>query len=280
MKIAWVTDSTVYLEDRLKDHPDIYIVPLLILFNEVEYKDGKDITLEEFFEKLESSPQLPTSSQPAVGTFVELYERLKQDYDAIISVHLSSKLSGTYSSSIQGAQMVDKEISVIDSKILSLPMGEIISHGLELQDQGKTYGEIVEELTNLSEKHKTYVTVGSLEQLHRGGRMNAAQFLIGSALKIKPILAVNNGEIETVEKVRTEKKAHQRMVDLFVEAKAKDPSISKLSLIYGRTPDVASEWKEKLHAEFPDLRIELCPLGSVIGVHAGANTFGISWFNK
>jgi DegV family protein with EDD domain len=279
MKIAWVTDSTVYLGEHLKNHPDIYIVPLLIMFNEKEYLDGKDLTVEEFFAKLESASQLPTSSQPAIGTFAELYESLKDKYDAIISVHLSSKLSGTYSSSLQGAQLVDSQITVIDSKILSLPMGEIISRGIELQQEGKEYAYIVGELTQLADQHNTYVTIGSLEQLHRGGRMNAAQFLIGSALKIKPILAVNDGELVTVEKVRTEKKAHQRMVDMFVKAKTENPSISKLSLIYGKTPDVANEWKQKLQVEYPDLQITLCPLGSVIGVHAGANTFGISWFN-
>jgi DegV family protein with EDD domain len=279
MKIAWVTDSTVYLDDHLKDHPDIYIVPLLIMFNDKEYLDGKDLTLEEFFEKLESSPQLPTSSQPAVGVFAELYESIKDKYDAIISVHLSSKLSGTYSSSLQGSQMVDAQISVIDSKILSLPMGKLIARGIQLQQEGTEYNTIVEELTKLANHHETYVTIGSLEQLHRGGRMNAAQFLIGSALKIKPILYVNDGELETAEKVRTEKKAHQRMIDIFIKAKAEDPSISSISLIYGRTPDVANEWKERLQADYPDLQIQLCPLGPVIGVHAGANTFGISWYH-
>ncbi|WP_246941891.1 DegV family protein [Bacillus pinisoli] len=279
MKIAWVTDSTVHLDEELKGHPDVYIVPLLILFDKKEYKDGIDFTVDEFFDMLAQSPQLPTSSQPSVGTFAETYESLKDQYDAIISVHLSSKLSGTYSSSFQAAQLVDAQISVIDSKILSLPMGKLISRGMELQNQGVEYGEIVEELTRLADQHETYVTVGSLEQLHRGGRMNAAQFLIGSALKIKPILAVIDGKLESVEKVRTERKAHQKMIDLFVKAKTENPSISSISLFYGRTPDLASEWREKLQADYPDLRIQLCPLGAVIGVHAGANTFGISWYN-
>jgi DegV family protein with EDD domain len=278
MKIAWVTDSTVSLDDQLVGHPDIYSVPMLIMFNGEEFRDGIDLTLEEFFQKLEQSPQLPTSSQPSVGTFLELYESLAVDYDAIISVHLSSKLSGTYSSSLQASKMIDFPIEVIDSKILSLPMGKIIEHGLELQQLGKNINEIAEDLTKLADHHETYVMIGSLEQLHRGGRMNSAQFLIGSALKIKPILVVNDGALETFEKVRTEKKAEKRMLEIFMKALSENPSIRELILIYGRYPEVANEWKQRIQELYPSLTINTCPLGPVVGVHAGANTIGISWY--
>jgi DegV family protein with EDD domain len=278
MKIAWVTDSTVSLDDKLVGHPDIYSVPMLIIFNGEEYRDGIDLTLEEFFQKLEHSPKLPTSSQPSVGTFLELYQSLAVDYDAIISIHLSSKLSGTYSSSLQASKMIDFPIEVIDSKILSLPMGKIIEHGLKLQQVGKNIKEIAEELTNLADQHETYVMIGSLEQLHRGGRMNSAQFLIGSALKIKPILVVKDGALETFEKVRTEKKAEQRMLEIFMKALSENPAIQELTLIYGRYPEVANVWKQNVQELYPSLTINTCPLGPVVGVHAGANTIGISWY--
>jgi DegV family protein with EDD domain len=280
MKIAWVTDSTVYLDEVLVQHPDVYCVPMLIMFNGEEYRDGIDLSLDEFFDKLESSPKLPTSSQPAVGTFVELYESLKSDYDAVISIHVSSKLSGTYSTSTQAAKMVDFPIEVIDSKILSLPMGKMIQQGMSLQQSGSTLNEIVSALNSIADKHETYVLIGSLEQLHKGGRMNGAQFLIGSALKIKPILKLNDGKLDTYVKVRTEKKAEHRMIEIFTNALNDNPTIQELTFLYGRYSGVADAWKEKLQVQYPNLTINTCPLGPVIGVHAGANTLGISWISE
>ncbi|MFZ3590895.1 DegV family protein [Bacillus sp. DJP31] len=278
MKIAWVTDSTVNLDEKYRNHPDIYSVPMLIMFNGEEFRDGIDLEPDEFFQKLEASSKLPTSSQPAVGTFVELYESLKTNYDAIIAVHVSSKLSGTYSTSVQAANMVDFPIEVIDSRVISLPMGKIIQRGLELQHEDKSFDDIVKDLTILANQHETYVLIGSLEQLHRGGRMNGAQYLIGSALKIKPILALNDGELKISEKVRTEKKAEQRMIDIFTTALSNHPTIKELTLIYGRYPEVADAWKQKIQELYPNLTISTCPLGAVVCVHAGANTIGISWY--
>jgi DegV family protein with EDD domain len=280
MKIAWVTDSTVNLDESIAQHPDVYSVPLLIMFDGEEFRDGIDLSVEEFFSKLESSPKLPTSSQPAVGTFVELYESLKDKYDAVISIHLSSKLSGTFATSVQAANMVDIPIEVIDSKMLSLPMGNMIQHGMNLEQSGSTLNEIVNALKLMADKHETYVMIGSLEQLHKGGRMNGAQFLIGSALKIKPILKLEDGKLDTYEKVRTEKKAEQRMIEIFTNALNNNPSIKELTLLYGRYSDVADRWKAKLQEQYPDLVIHICPLGPVIGVHAGANTIGISWLKE
>lgn len=280
MKIAWVTDSTVNLDELVRNHPDIYSVPMVIMFDNEEYRDGIDLSLEEFFVKLESAPKLPTSSQPAVGAFVELYESLTDRYDAIISVHLSSKLSGTYATSVQAAKMVDFPIHIIDSKLLSLPMGKMIERGIELLKEGSSIEEIVSALNFLADQHETYVMIGSLEQLHKGGRMTGAQFLIGSALKIKPILALVDGALETFEKVRTEKKAEQRMFEIFKEAIQKNPDINELILLYGRYPDVANDWKQILSEQYPNVQIHTCPLGPVIGVHAGAKTLGISWLKK
>ncbi|KAA0550147.1 DegV family protein [Bacillus sp. BGMRC 2118] len=280
MKIAWVTDSTVSLDKSLVNHPDIYSVPMVILFNNEEYRDGIDLSVEEFFMKLESSPKLPTSSQPAVGAFVELYESLTESYDVIVSVHLSNKLSGTYATSVQAANMVDFPIHIIDSKLLSLPMGKMIQHGMNMHQAGHSVEEIVSALTFMADQHETYVMIGSLEQLHKGGRMTGAQFLIGSALKIKPILAVVDGALEPKEKIRTEKKAEQRMIDLFKEAKQANPDLDEVHLLYGRYPDVATEWKQILSEQYPDVKVETCPLGPVIGVHAGAKTFGISWSKR
>jgi DegV family protein with EDD domain len=277
MKIAWVTDSTVYLDEELQSSPDIYTIPMIIMFGSEEYRDGIDFSLEEFFVKLENSKTFPTSSQPSVGAFLQLYESLQEKYDAVISIHVSSKLSGTYSTSTQAAKMLDFPIEVIDSKLLSLPMGNMIKKGIELQSKGKEFSEIVEGLREMANHHETYVLIGSLEQLHRGGRMSGAQFLIGSALKIKPILALLDGALQTFEKVRTEKKAEQRMLDILNEAKTKDSSIRELTLLYGRYPEVANQWKSKIQQMYPDLSINICPLGSVICVHAGANTIGISW---
>lgn len=280
MKIAWVTDSTVNLDETISSHPDIYSIPMVIMFDNEQFHDGVNLSIEEFYKKLETSPKLPKSSQPSVGSFVELYESLKGQYDCIIAVHLSSKLSGTYATSVQAARMIDFPIHVIDSKILSLPMGKMLKRGIQLHEEGHSVDEIVSALNYLADQHKTYVMIGSLEQLHKGGRMSGAQFLIGSALKIKPILELKNGELDTFEKIRTEKKAEQKMIDQFTLALEENPEIDEVNLLYGRYSDVAEEWKQILLERFPKLQVHTCPLGPVIGVHAGAKTFGISWLRN
>jgi DegV family protein with EDD domain len=281
MRIAWVTDSTAFVPDHSKSREnDIYVVPMSILFGEREYQDGIDLSPEELFTKLRDERVEVKTSQPSIGTFKELYEQLARDYDYIFSVHVSSHFSGTYSSAHQAAELLKDTIPhiiCIDSKILSNPLTELILYGQLLLKEGKDPLQIKEAIEEKITSCETYVMVGSLEQLHKSGRMGGLSFFLGSVLKIKPMLSIEEGKLAVKDKVRSIKKGLSSMSHRLELALAERP-IAKVSVLHGLNREDAMEWMEQLQETHPEIEFGAYPLGAVIGVHAGENTIGISWF--
>lgn len=278
VKTAWVTDSTAYLDDELSNHPDLYTIPLTVVLDEEEYLDGIDLTPKELFGRLKELKNPPLTSQPSVGSFQSLYEQLSKEYDQIVTILISGKLSGTVSSSKQAAALVDIPVTTFDSHILTYPMSALIKKGMELVRAGKSIESMVEQLEQIRETCETYVLVGSLEQLHRGGRMTGLQFFLGSMLNVKPIISIEDGALGVKEKVRGEKKAKEKMLDYF-RLSYEQNRFKEVYLLYGLHEEQAKAWQIELQEKYPDVKILSCPLGAVIGVHAGENTLGISWFN-
>ncbi|MED4204132.1 DegV family protein [Neobacillus mesonae] len=279
VKTAWVTDSTAYLDEELKKHPDLYTIPLTILLDGEEYTDGVDLTPSQLFNQLKTLKQPAKTSQPAIGAFQALYEQLEKDYDRIVTVLISGKLSGTVSSSEQAAKLVNIPVTTFDSHILTYPMSALLKKAMELEAAGESLDSVIHKLEQIRETGETYVLIGSLEQLHRGGRMTGLQFFLGSMLNVKPIISFNEGALFVKEKVRSEKKAKDKILDYFRSSCEKN-NIKEVYILYGLHEDHAITWQRELSVQFPELKIIICPLGAVIGVHAGENTIGISWFNE
>ncbi|WP_053366884.1 DegV family protein [Bacillus sp. FJAT-27245] len=278
-KTAWVTDSTAFLDEDLKNNPDLYTIPITIILDGEEFADGIDLTADELYAKLRELKTPPKTSQPSVGAFKELYDKLAENYDQIIAVLLSSKLSGTVSSSEQAAQLVQVPVTTIDSKILAYPLSALLKKGMELERAGKTVEEIRQELEKYRDENETYVLIGSLEQLHRSGRMSGLQFFLGSMLSITPIISIENGGLETREKVRNTKKAKEK-IEGYLRAAYEKYQFKEVYLLYGHHEDKALEWQMELEPKFPQLSFRRCSLGATIGVHAGENTLGISWYHN
>lgn len=278
VKTAWVTDSTAYLDEELRNHPDLYSVPLSVILDGEEFADGIDLTPQQLFGRLKGLKQAPKTSQPSVGAFQSLFEQLSKDYDQIVAVNLSGKLSGTVSSAEQAAKLVEIPVTIVDSHILTMPMSALLKKGMELLATGRPLDSVVKELEALKLTNETYVLVGSLEQLHRGGRMSGLQFFLGSMLNVKPIISFDNGALFAKEKVRSEKKAKDKILDYFKQAYDKH-RFKEVYLLYGLHEEHTTEWKRELQENYPELKVYCAPLGAVIGVHAGENTLGISWFN-
>ncbi|MGJ7909478.1 DegV family protein [Neobacillus sp. LXY-1] len=278
-KTAWVTDSTAFLDEELKNHPDLYSVPLSVILDGESYADGIELTPEQLFERLKQVKSPPKTSQPSVGAFQALYEQLSKDYDQIVAVLLSGKLSGTVSSSEQAAKLVEIPVVTFDSNILTMPMAALLKKGMELLEAGNSLNSVIETLTAYRDTNETYVLVGSLEQLHRGGRLTGLQFFLGSMLNVKPIIAFDQGALFVKEKVRSEKKAKEKILDYFKQSYGKH-HFKEVYILYGLHQEQAKEWQQELQAEYPELQVSTSPLGAVIGVHAGENTLGISWFNN
>lgn len=276
-KIAWVTDSTAFLDKELLNHPDVYSIPITILLDDKEYIDGVDLSPNELYEKLKVLKNPPKTSQPSIGVFQNLYESLQDKYDLIIAVLVSSKLSGTVSSSEQAAQMVNIRVITIDSKILTYPLTRLVKKGIEWADSGLNPDEVKDELDQLRDTNETYVLIGSLEQLHRSGRLTGLQFFLGSMMSVKPIISIVDGALLIKEKTRSERKAKDKIVKLLKETHESKP-VKEVYILFGLHDEEALKWKEELTEDFPEITFSIYPLGAAIGVHAGENTLGISWF--
>ncbi|MBY0145388.1 DegV family protein [Neobacillus niacini] len=278
VKTAWVTDSTAYLDEELKNHPDLYTIPLTILLDGEEFADGIDLSAAELYSRLKELKSPPKTSQPAVGVFQQLYEELSKNYDQIVAVLISGKLSGTVSSSEQAAKLVDIPVTTFDSNILTAPMTALLKKGIHLVQEGNSIESVIDQLESIKRTNETYVLIGSLEQLHRSGRMSGLQFFLGSMLNVKPIISIEDGALNTKEKVRSDKKAKEKILD-YLKSSYEKHKFKEVYILYGLHPENANEWQEEIKKIYPDLNVVCCPLGAVIGVHAGENTLGISWHN-
>jgi DegV family protein with EDD domain len=279
VKTAWVTDSTAYLDEELLNHPDLYTIPLTVLLDGKEYLDGIDLTSRQLFENLKQLKSPPKTSQPSIGAFQELYESLSKEYDQIVAVLLSGRLSGTVSSSEQAAKLVNVPVITFDSKILTYPMTALLKKGIQLLEEGSPLENVIKQMEMIRDTNETYVLIGSLEQLHRSGRMSGVQFFLGSMLNVKPIISIEDGALNVKEKVRSEKKAKEKITEYLQTAYSRN-KFKEVYILYGLHEEQGDSWRNELKNQFPEVRFILCPLGAVIGVHAGENTLGISWFTS
>ncbi|MBD3107023.1 DegV family protein [Bacillus sp. AGMB 02131] len=279
-KIAWVTDSTAYIPEELQNHPDLYVVPLTITFSNETYEDGVNLDPLKLYAKLNTEKEVPKTSQPSPGKFAELFEQLKGKYEAAIGITISSDLSGTMSSCKTGGDLANFPVEVVDSKAMSVAITRLIEIGMELAEQNLSYTEIAAQLREESRKIETYMVLGNLDQFYKGGRMSGTKYLIGNLLNIKPIIRIYDGKFDLFEKVRSEKRATKRMLELFEKANAKG-AIDKLYIMHGNVLEKALEYKELFLNRFPGIKeVVICELTATISVHSGEGTVVLAWANK
>ena len=275
--IAWVVDSTAYVSPALANHPDVFVVPLNIHFGQEQYADGIDLTTTELYDRIRNAEEFPKTSQPAAGEFATLYEKISEAYEAIIAVHVSEKLSGTIGSSKSGAEIAEVQMEVVDSFALSSGITKLVERGLLLQESGMELHEIAAQLRIEVQNLRNYILIGNLNQLYKGGRMSGVQFFLGSLLQVKPIIHLNEqGELKALDKVRSQKKAMNYIVDKAVESYEKDGTRS-IDLMHGNVPEQAEEIKNLIQAKTPDLEVRIGEISSVLAVHAGEGTIAALW---
>lgn len=278
-RIAWITDSTSCITQEEAKELGIHIIPVSVIMEDKIYKDGIDITPDEFYAKLENVSELPKTSQPTVGEFSDFYEVLKHNYDCGIAIHVSEKFSGTINGSRLGAEMADFPVHIVDSKILSESMKQLLLKGKKLEEEGLEAEDIAMMLRETADHVKGYVCIGSLEQLRKGGRLSGASFLVGNLLQIKPILTFDDGSLVPFEKIRTLKKAESRVLALFEES-AQNKGAYGVSVVYSGSSEKAEDWLHLLREKYPHITFNLGQLSPAIGVHVGAGTLGLLWFEE
>lgn len=275
-KVAVLTDSTTCI--TVADYPDLLIrtVPLSVNFDGKSYLDGVDITPSAFYKMLEVSRTMPTTSQPSAESFTRaLKELISKDYDVLV-VTISSKLSGTWDSASLGSKNLPKgRVAIVDSLTASLPEAMIVLKVAEAAKNGASLLECQHLAEQLVPRTHIYFAVDTLEYLHKGGRIGSAAKFIGSALGLKPILKVNNGFVEAHERVRTTKKAHERLLDLIEELVGRKGRVPFLGVTSSNAGEAAQDLLAEAHKRFRIERDIINELSPVIGVHTGPGALGI-----
>ncbi len=277
MTIRIVTDSTADIPQEKAQALGITVVPLTVFFGEEAYLDGVELDNAGFYRKLQVSKASPRTSQPSPAAFQEAYKKLMSEgADSILSVHLSSKLSGTYQSACNGRVALSEDmtkipIDIVDSESVSLAMGVPIMQAAEEARQGLGLEEIKAHLLDRLSRTRILFVLDTLEYLRRGGRIGGARALLGNMLSVKPILSIKNGQVVAVEQPRTRNKAYARIAQLIREVgKAEQIFIVESDDEVGQ--QLAQALKETYTAEIP-----IYKLGAVVGTYAGPAAVGVAY---
>jgi len=275
LSVAVVTDSTADLPPELAASRSITVVPLTLNFDGQSLLDGVDIKPEDFYRRLPGATTHPTTSQPSPGRFAEAYSALLADHDNVISIHISEKLSGTYASALQAAEITDpKRVRVVDSQLVSMSLGLIALTASAMASKGADVEAIESKVLNMRPHVQTYFSVATLEFLRRGGRIGRAGALFGSVLQVKPVLCIRDGQVTPLERVRTFERALNRIVELTREVDRGHG----VCVIVGHADAQADA--ERIGRELEPIADTLMiqPLGPVVGAHAGPGVVGVGCY--
>lgn len=278
-KIAIVTDSTAYLPREMKEQYQIEVVSLIINFEGESYpEEGLYDNFDDFYQRLREVSYLPTTSQPSVGEFLNVYQKLIKDYETIISIHISEGISGTVKSARAAAAMLpDDDIIVVDTRAAAVGEYVVVDAAARAVDAGFSRDQVLEVIDHII-NHMTLIFMpGSLEYLHRGGRIGGAAALLGSLLQIKPLLYFNwdkNGIIDLYEKVRTQEKGIRRML-AEVDKAYRHCEQLKTAVVHVDAQQEGQNLIQRIKTRYPELSPDSCPVGPVVGAHIGPGTVGV-----
>ncbi|MFQ5473427.1 MAG: DegV family protein [Dehalococcoidia bacterium] len=274
MTVRIVTDSTADLLPETAAELGVSVVPLSVIFGEETLREGIDISTDLFYEKLVRSKDLPTTSAPSVGEFIAAYEEVLKETDEIVSIHLSSKLSVTHNNAVQAARHLSDSgarIEVIDSGLVSLGIGFLVRAASRAAAGGATVEEIKQLLDDMMPRINILIVLDTLEYVRRGGRIGRARAFLGSVLKVKPLLSIREGELAPGERIRTKKRALERLFQIATSY----PNVIEFGIAYSTNAHDAEELRQRLASAVPGTRIEIARLGPVIGVHGGPGVLGL-----
>ena len=275
--IAVVTDSTAYIPPELVEKYAIRVAPQISIWGEESYLDGVDMFPAEFYERLKASKEIPTTSQATVASFHKIFEPLVAEGKQIVAVLVSEKLSGTLQSAQQAKAMFpEATIALVDSKSAAMELGFQALAVARAVDAGKSFQDVVE----LAERAKQYTgvffVVDTLEYLHRGGRIGGAARLFGTAINLKPILHVQDGRVESFERVRTKTKAFARLLDIVQERVEGKPNI-RLATLHAAAEADARGLLEEASRRLNPIETIVSEVSPAVGTHVGPGTVGLAY---
>ena len=278
MKLAVITDSSAYLDNKVAENEHLFVLDIPVSIDGVEYIEGKNLSASEFYQKMAASSELPKTSQPSIASLVNILSLVEgQGYTHVIGLFLSSGISGFYQN-IQYLkdEFPSLEIAFPDSKITSAPLGMMVEHILNWTKQGLLFEQILNNLEVQIKGIGAFIMVDDLNHLVKGGRLSNGAAILGNLLSIKPILYFNDeGVIEVYEKIRTEKKATKRLVEIVREQTAQGNY--QVMIIHGNAREKAELLHKLLVEERVTGEIPIATFGSVIGTHLGAGSIALAY---
>ena len=270
-KIKIVTDSSVTIEPEVAKELDITIVPLSVMVDGVVYSDA-DLEEGEFLRLMQSSRNLPKTSQPPVGVFADVFEQLAEDGAQIISIHMSHALSGTVEAARQGATLANADVTVVDSSFIDQAMKFQVTEAAKLAKEGADLEEIIAKIEEVKEKTELYIGLSTLENLVKGGRIGRVSGLISSLLNIRVIMQMKDHQLEPIVKGRGAKTFKKWLDDL--SANLQNKQVAELGISYAGSPELAQEMKESLQP-YVKKPISVLETGSIIQTHTGENAWAV-----
>ena len=280
-RIALITDSTSDMRDVASDNA-IYVVPQIIIWGAEELKDGVDITPEQFYRRLQTDDKHPTTSQPSANHFAEVLRQAQSDgAEEALIITLSKELSGTYDSAMQAVGMVDFPVTVVDSRSVSWGCAFQVMAAHRVRQAGGDMQAMVAAADHVRKTAIIYLTLDTLEFLHKGGRIGGAAKLVGTALQLKPMLKVDpqDGRVEPVEKTRTRSKALQRLYETFTATMDLSCPLH-VAVMHGAAPDLAEEFANRVRTELNPVELHVTQVASVIGVHTGPGAIALCGYTE
>ncbi|OFN97458.1 EDD domain protein [Streptococcus sp. HMSC074B11] len=278
MKLAVITDSSAFLQAEALRKEDLFVLDIPVNIDGQEYVEGVNLTAQEFYEKMASASELPKTSQPSIAKLDEILSSLKaKGYTHALGLFLSSGISGFY----QNIQYMKDEyegltIAFPDTRITSAPLGYMVESVLKWAEQGDGFESILDKVTEQIENTSAFIMVDDLDHLVKGGRLSNGAAILGNLLSIKPILCFNDqGVIEVYEKVRTEKKATKRLVEIVKEATANGNY--QITVIHGNAPQKAADLRQLLIDGGVATDVSIATFGSVIGTHLGEGSIALGY---
>ena len=278
MTIKIVTDSTADLPPQLAKELGITVVPVYLRFGNEVFRDVVDISQDEFYRRLTVDHIHPSTTQPSPQDFINVYRELSKEADGVVSIHVSSKLSGTCNSALRGKEAVEKEcpIEVIDSEVITMGLGQLAIAANTMAQSGKSLPQVVKEVKQMIPNIHVLALLDTLKYLALGGRIGKMQALLGSVLNVKPMLIVKDGVLSPAGRVRSRTKGIDMLFDYVKNA----ADIQDLAVVYNTTLEEAQALVRRLGAVFPAERIKLARLGPALGVHTGPGLLAVVLMGK
>jgi DegV family protein with EDD domain len=277
-RVAIVTDSTADIPPGLVERYQIRAAPQVLIMGRNMWRDGIDIDPPAFYELLQTSSDFPSTSQPSVSDFLELFEELAEDSDGILVIVVSDELSGTLNSAqMAAAKVPDIPIEVIDSRAVSMMLGFQVLAAAQQAEEGTDLKTLADAARAF--KYKTHICfiVDTLEYLHRGGRIGTAAKLVGSALNLKPVLEIKEGVVSPVTRVRSRRKALTKVLELLAGEIAEGDRVH-MAVVHAAAPEEAARFRDELQTRFRPVEMLSAECGPVVGAHAGPGTVGVAYY--